>query len=294
MMESVYCRCCGATDTRFLTGKQRSIYATRDYDIVVCRRCGNGITVPVETQATLDALYEATYLYPVHECVIGEKRYRAKALGKFIRIYYPATAYPSVLEIGCMFGYLMESLKPWYRVKGIDLGSEAIRFCKKRGLEAEEVAVEEYLQHSKEQFDLIVLSHVFEHLVEPDRVLTQLKDRLKPGGRIIILVPNRDSVARRLSRRFWGWWQVPVHIHHFNESALRALAAREQLEVEHVRYRGGDSLMWVLTFMKLFGVSGKEQRRLTAFQRFVLRSWSLVGRYWYAISNEEIGVVLKA
>ena len=50
--------------------------------------------------------------------------------------------------------------------------------------------------------------------------------------------------------------------------------------------------MWVLTFMKLFGVSGKGQSSLSATQRWFLRSWSAVARYWYALGNEEIAVVL--
>lgn len=288
------CRCCGSEDSHFLVGGLDSIYARQQYDVVVCEKCGNGITLPVETQTNLDRLYGETYLYPVHECVIGEKRYRAEGLARFLRQHYPAAKYPSVLEIGCMFGYLMESLRPDYRVKGIDLGAEAIRFCQARGLDAEEVSVEEYLRRSPERFDLIVLSHVFEHLVEPDIVLRQLKERLHPGGRIVLLVPNRDSIARKLSGRNWGWWQVPVHIHHFNEQALRAISAREGLQTEQVRYRGGDSLMWILTFMKLFGVSGKGQKTLSGFQRLLIRSWSAIARYWYAIGNEELTIILRA
>ena len=76
----VTCRCCGSQQQRFLVGGLDSIYARRTYDVVVCEQCGNGITVPVETQASLDRLYAETYLYPVHECVIAERRYRADGL----------------------------------------------------------------------------------------------------------------------------------------------------------------------------------------------------------------------
>lgn len=288
----VTCRCCGSQQQHFLVGGLDSIYARRTYEVVVCEQCGNGITVPAETQASLDRLYAETYLYPVHECVIGEKRYRAEGLARFLRQHYPAAQYSNVLEIGCMFGYLMEALRRDYRVKGIDLGTEAIRFCRERGLDAEEISVEDYLKKPAERFDLIILSHVFEHLVEPEVVLRQLKNRLTPNGRIVLLVPNRNSIARKVGGRNWGWWQVPVHIHHFTENALHALATREGLDTERVRYRGGDSLMWVLTFMKLFGISGKGQSSLSATQRWFLRSWSAVARYWYAIGNEEIAVVL--
>jgi SAM-dependent methyltransferase len=289
----VTCRCCGSQQQHFLVGGLDSIYARRHYEVVVCDQCGNGITLPVETQASLDELYADTYLYPVHECVIGEKRYRAEGLARFLRQQYPASGHARVLEIGCMFGYLMEALQPDYRVKGIDLGTEAIRFCRERGLDAEEISVEDYLRKPAERFDLIILSHVFEHLVEPDVVLRQLKERLNPNGRIVLLIPNRDSIARKVGGRNWGWWQVPVHIHHFTENALRALAAREGFRTAQVRYRGGDSLMWVLTFMKLFGVSGKGQKQLGGFQRLLLRTWSGVGRYWYPIGNEELTVVLE-
>ena len=48
------------------------------------------------------------------------------------------------------------------------------------------------------RFDTIVASHVLEHLVDPVAVLSRAREWLAPGGRLIVVVPNADSLHRQL------------------------------------------------------------------------------------------------
>ena len=134
-----------------------------------------------------------------------------------------------------MFGYLMEELRSNYLVKGIEIGTQAVRHCQARGLDAAQISLESYLQTDEATFDIIIMSHVLEHLRHPDKDLQKLRDRLNPGGVLVILVPNHDSISARLFGRYWGWWQVPVHFNHFNRSALEHLARRSGYHVNRVR-----------------------------------------------------------
>ena len=50
-----------------------------------------------------------------------------------------------------------------------------------------------------EQYDVILATHVLEHVDEPVTLLKSMKAWLKPGGKIIVIVPNKDSIHRRLA-----------------------------------------------------------------------------------------------
>jgi 2-polyprenyl-3-methyl-5-hydroxy-6-metoxy-1,4-benzoquinol methylase len=81
-----------------------------------------------------------------------------------------------------------------------------------------------------EQFELILLDNVLEHLREPLVLLAGLRRLLAAGGVLIIEVPNDFSQLQRellasgvIDDPFWV--VVPDHLHYFNLSGLTALAA---------------------------------------------------------------------
>jgi SAM-dependent methyltransferase len=83
------------------------------------------------------------------------------------------------------------------------------------------------------RFDLIVLNQVIEHIPQPGKMLAALRDRLNPGGRIVLAFPNRASFWRRLSRRRWINWHIPYHLHHFDSRSFESLARHHGYRVAH-------------------------------------------------------------
>jgi SAM-dependent methyltransferase len=97
-------------------------------------------------------------------------------------------------------------------------------------------------------FDLVVMSHVAEHLVEPERVFRELARVLRPGGRLLLLTPNRwhyvALAARllpyRLHLAFNRWRGVdardvfPTAYRANTGGRLRELAAQAGLAVERL------------------------------------------------------------
>lgn len=85
------------------------------------------------------------------------------------------------------------------------------------------------------KFDLIILNQVLEHVPDPVRLLQVLSERLQDGGRLVLAVPNADSLYRRLFGRLWINWHIPYHLHHFNKRSLRTLAARKNWRLVGIR-----------------------------------------------------------
>ena len=289
----ISCSCCKGTEGQQLFDGLISVYTDSPYSVVQCNKCSNGITHPLVDELELNKIYSQTYLYPVHLLALGEKKYRARAMAKYIRNVSPAKTHKKLLEVGCMFGYLLQELRSDYTAKGIDIGRDAVKYCRNQGLDVDDFSIENFIANSNEKFDIIVISHVLEHLLKPDEVLLQLHHNLNPGGKIYILVPNYKSISAKLFGRYWGWWQVPVHINHFNEKSLLALANSSNYSNEHTRFRGGDSLMLLLNFINIFSFKNKNKSP-GVFQKIVIGIFTNLFRYWYKVGNEELTMVLKA
>jgi len=81
-------------------------------------------------------------------------------------------------------------------------------------------------------FDLITLNQVIEHVPDPGSLLRVVRDRLAPGGRVILSFPNAMSLQRWLTGTRWINWHVPYHQHHFNKRSIELLAYKEGYRVE--------------------------------------------------------------
>lgn len=86
-----------------------------------------------------------------------------------------------------------------------------------------------------ERFDLIVLNQVLEHIPDPLGLLGRLRERLAPGGRLILSFPNAASFYARLFGRRWINWHVPYHLHHFTRRSCRELFRRGGWRVRQLR-----------------------------------------------------------
>ena len=81
------------------------------------------------------------------------------------------------------------------------------------------------------QFDCITLWHVAEHLHDLTGYFTNIKRLLKPGGSVIVALPNSDSFDCRYYGRYWAAWDVPRHLWHFNPETFSMLVKREGFNV---------------------------------------------------------------
>jgi SAM-dependent methyltransferase len=74
-----------------------------------------------------------------------------------------------------------------------------------------------------------------EHVDQPDSVLQAVRSLLKPGGRLMIVTDNTDSVDFGLFKsRYWGGYHFPRHWNLFNCGSLTKLAKKVGFEVDEI------------------------------------------------------------
>lgn len=105
-----------------------------------------------------------------------------------------------VLELGYGDGLLTEALQQRYPraelLEGSDLLCERAR-AKHASLVIHNALFETFAP--ERPYDVVLALHVLEHLDDPALILRRIGSWLAPGGRVVIVVPNRESVHRRLA-----------------------------------------------------------------------------------------------
>ena len=113
----------------------------------------------------------------------------------------------SVLEFGCGEGALGEALKRRQkcRVVGIEIDRNAAAKARKRLDDVYCGDAREIIELIEEQFDWIVGGDIIEHLDEPWTFLAELRRIARPGGKLLLSLPNvanASIVADLLQGRF--------------------------------------------------------------------------------------------
>jgi SAM-dependent methyltransferase len=85
------------------------------------------------------------------------------------------------------------------------------------------------------EFDLIVLNQVIEHVPDPVALLSLIRRRLRPGGKIVLAFPNTSSLYKTIFGRRWVNWHIPYHLHHYNKRSFALIAARAGYDVVGAR-----------------------------------------------------------
>src|SRR3989344_8418016 len=171
--------------------------------------------------------------------------YKARQLGGiklrgyhklFLKKYASLPKNTKILDLGCGAGeFLSELKKRGYEVFGMDFDREAIQIAKDTfGLEnVFALSFEEFCQKSDlPKFDMITFFEVIEHLADPVGFIENVKNLLRPGGKIILSTPSRKRVLPNLN----SWDFPPHHFTRWDATALSNILSRFDFSVKNISY----------------------------------------------------------
>ena len=130
-----------------------------------------------------------------------------------------------VLDVGVGDGDFLDHMaRLGWDVEGTDFSADAARHTSERlGGKAIHVGQVEQLDLGTQQYDLVTLWDVLEHVYQPLDALRAVQSMVRPGGLLIVSVPNLASLESRLLGRNWGHLDIPRHLSHFTPSSLRKM-----------------------------------------------------------------------
>ena len=141
-----------------------------------------------------------------------------------ILFYLPYKAGGKLLDVGCGNGSSMQVMQAHgWQVEGIDFDEKSIAQARANGLTASVGELRDF-NYPDNSFDAVMTSHVIEHVPEPESFLRECLRILKPGGTLIAVTPNADSLGHTRFKQDWRGLEIPRHLQIFTAPSLALLA----------------------------------------------------------------------
>lgn len=145
---------------------------------------------------------------------------------------------PSILDIGCATGSLLEFLRGrGWRVTGVDISPGASYARDVRKLDVKNIPLEEN-NFPAASFDVVLASHLIEHLNDPSSFLRESARILKTSGYIFITTPNIDGFQARLLGSRWRS-AIFDHLYLFSVHSLKKMLFKAGFSAEKTALWGG-------------------------------------------------------
>ncbi len=123
----------------------------------------------------------------------------------------------SLLDVGAGTGEFLKAAKEKsWKVTGVEPNQNAVALAQEKGI----VLYPELKDLINQKFDVITLWHVLEHISNLEEVVKELSELLKPGGILVIAVPNYNSYDAKHYKEFWAAYDTPRHLWHFSKNAI--------------------------------------------------------------------------
>jgi SAM-dependent methyltransferase len=243
MSVNAACPLCGNDDVKLVT---RNLRFDKQADVCQCSGCKLVFLDQQSFQLPPDFYekeYHQSYLTHVEPDALDPKVY----FEKMKKVTAPwAKRFAEMLEgdevvldMGCSTGHFMDLIKDKTKaIYGHDLNANEVNFCKDElGLDVSNVPLAERFR--EETFDYITLIFVLEHIADPIYFLNHLKKFLKPGGKLLIVVPNISDPLVSLYDipEFSSFYYCIEHLFYYNCKTITSLFEKSGLkgEVEAVQ-----------------------------------------------------------
>jgi 2-polyprenyl-3-methyl-5-hydroxy-6-metoxy-1,4-benzoquinol methylase len=192
------CRVCGSSELRLYY----TLGADHRFRHYKCPTCG---LVNYDLTTGLDQTqYEDTYHDP-RDSGLKYNRDKDQSLGALARFAHPPGRF---LDIGCGSGRLLcVAMEAGWQVKGLELSANMAGYV--RDTLGVEVMVGNFLEVTPDAddagaFDAVTLRHVIEHLPDSLGAMARISAYLKPGGYLLLEMPNIESMTKKWSRLVVG------------------------------------------------------------------------------------------
>ncbi len=201
------CFVCGSNEFDALTAEYRR-----------CRECGHELLNAAMTQG-----------YMVNDPLEPGDAKKVGMLDRFknnvLRHFCEKINRACLVDVGSSSGkFLLQNADAFEKAIGIEVTPKAIKFSRDvLGLE-----VYESIRDVNVNISVVTFWHSLEHIPADDMLdmLEGISSQMSLGGKVIVSVPNNNSIQYRLFRTAYAFFDVPHHIHQFSPYSLDCLLKR--------------------------------------------------------------------
>ncbi len=255
-ISAAVCPLCGGNDNsvigKTLVDNAASAFVRNDYDILECRDCRFYFVYPVIdlTQSEWNTLYSNEYFGKISPWQVKSRQRDRKKRLRWLRETFDGVIH-DFLDIGCGEGnVLSDAFRQGWNAVGIDIADNRIPEARADGIEFRKGNLFD-VAFPDCSFDGIYMDSVLEHVLEPVRMIKEIRRILRPGGVLYVGVPNEDSLLndsriflyaltgrRKISTRIKPF-KRPYHVIGFTKRSLKSIFEVNGFEFKRFRNFAG-------------------------------------------------------
>lgn len=232
MIHYTHCPVCNHTEFKpHLKAKDHTV-SGEWFSILSCQSCGFLFTQDIPGPDEIGRYYQSEN-YVSHtdtkknlffRIYAQVRNYTLRQKRNLITGLNPPTR--DLLDVGSGTGYFpAEMKKAGWKITALEPSETARQVCmQQHGIQPDDPSVLYSLP--SESFSVITLWHVLEHVHDLNGYFQRFHALLKPGGFLIIAVPNPESPDAKQFGPEWAAWDVPRHLYHFTPGVMQQLSAK--------------------------------------------------------------------
>lgn len=247
------CYLCGSEKNKLITEKLR-YKIENNGKIYKCNNCGLYFIYPRMTDEQEKRFYEKEYgeifssekgieLFHVFEKCKKDAEIYYKLCKNYLRSNYDC------LEVGSSSGFFLAKIKDMVKsVTGVEIHNLSREYANKNGIKTVANVI-----NCDDQYNLIFMIFILEHVRDPINFLKQVKPLLKSNGRIFILVPNIEDILISTYKinGLYEFYFTPAHQFYYSEKTLSLIlqkAGFSDFQIKHYqRYDLSNHIHWMMT-----------------------------------------------
>lgn len=230
--------CEGRNFSYYLTCADHTV-SHETFQLVKCQSCGFVITSPRPENSDLGNYYisnnyisHSRRIKNVFDLVYRITRhFTLQWKATLIKKYLYEFNRPEVLDYGCGTGeFLNKCETSGFAIQGVEPSDKA-RYHAELLLNKK---IHPTIETLNQQFDIITLWHVLEHIPNLNDIIKHLNTHLKQNGTMFIAVPNHNSEDAKIYKEQWAGYDVPRHLWHFTSQTMNQLLNKHGLKVKEI------------------------------------------------------------
>lgn len=229
---------CGSEKKKFIYDLKmkvpREYKITNYYKVVSCEFCGFCFADFDISKSDYDYYYEFYNVYSTRALKTNINNIFINDILKLLTKY--ANLEANILDVGAGKGELLKALKEkcFRNLVGLDPNISSVNKMKEIGLEAYQGNINNSKLKLNRKFDVIFITGVMEHLINPMYSIENIKTVLKDNGMIILNIPNFSFIHKSENL-------IPMHFHH-----------------EHINYFSRESIVEMMKNVNMEEIDFKE------------------------------------